>query len=299
MVPAGSCWPRSAGASWRSESTSAGFRSHSALLAGVAAFAAVTAVALGLGPVTAVDAAPARCGRVRRCVLRDARALQAPLRRPGVPVTGRRLRIAGLHHVTLLCKDVERSVDFYRNLLGMRLVKQTVNEDDRGARHLFFGDEEGRPGTLITCLEYPELDEGSVGRGSTHHFALSVESEEELGGWRDYLSRAGHPGHRGDGPDLLQVRLPARPRRAHRGARDQPGPGLTADEPLEGTGPKAGLGERRTAGLSPAAHSLCSGQAAVSARSESQARPAPDSGGCAARPRIARRRQLLPGRSWR
>ena len=53
----------------------------------------------------------------------------------------RRLRIAGLHHLTLLCKDVERSVGFYRNLLGMRLVKQTTNEDDRGARHLFFGDE--------------------------------------------------------------------------------------------------------------------------------------------------------------
>jgi glyoxylase I family protein len=105
----------------------------------------------------------------------------------------RRLRIAGLHHVTLLCKDVERSVGFYRNLLGMRLVKQTTNEDDRGARHLFFGDEEGRPGTLITCLEYPDLDEGTVGRGSTHHFALSVESEEELGGWRDYLVARGIP----------------------------------------------------------------------------------------------------------
>ena len=105
----------------------------------------------------------------------------------------RRLRIAGLHHVTLLCKDVERSVGFYRNLLGMRLVKQTTNEDDRGARHLFFGDEEGRPGTLITCLEYPDLDEGSVGRGSTHHFALAVESEGELAGWRDYLSAQGIP----------------------------------------------------------------------------------------------------------
>ena len=80
----------------------------------------------------------------------------------------RRLRISGIHHVTVLCSDVERAVAFYRNLLGMRVVKQTVNEDDRGARHLFFGDEEGRPGTLITCLEYPELDEGSVGRGSTH-----------------------------------------------------------------------------------------------------------------------------------
>ncbi len=108
-------------------------------------------------------------------------------------MNGRRLRIAGIHHVTLICADAERSVGFYRNLLGMRLVKQTVNEDDRGARHLFFGDEEGRPGTLITCLEYPDLDEGSVGRGSTHHFALAVESEEELGAWRDYLESRGIP----------------------------------------------------------------------------------------------------------
>jgi catechol 2,3-dioxygenase-like lactoylglutathione lyase family enzyme len=108
-------------------------------------------------------------------------------------VNERRLRLQGLHHITLLCGDVERSVDFYRNLLGMRLVKQTVNEDDRGARHLFFGDEEGRPGTLLTCLEYPEMDEGTVGRGSTHHFALAVETEEELAGWRDYLMSRGVP----------------------------------------------------------------------------------------------------------
>ena len=105
----------------------------------------------------------------------------------------RRLRISGLHHVTVICADVARSLDFYRNLLGMRLVKQTVNEDDRQARHLFFGDDEGRPGTLVTCLEYPDLDEGRVGRGSTHHFALAVESEEELEGWRDYLSSKGVP----------------------------------------------------------------------------------------------------------
>jgi glyoxylase I family protein len=106
-------------------------------------------------------------------------------------VSERRLRIAGIHHVTLLCADIERSAAFYRNVLGMRLVKQTVNEDDRGARHLFFGDEEGRPGTLITCLEYPDLDEGTVGRGSTHHFALAVESAEELAAWRDYLVSRG------------------------------------------------------------------------------------------------------------
>jgi glyoxylase I family protein len=108
-------------------------------------------------------------------------------------MTERRLRIAGIHHITLLCADVERSLAFYRNLLGMRLVRQTVNEDDRGARHFFFGDEHGAPGTLITCLEYPDLDEGSVGRGSTHHFALAVESEEELAAWRDYLVSQGVP----------------------------------------------------------------------------------------------------------
>jgi glyoxylase I family protein len=103
----------------------------------------------------------------------------------------RRLRIAGLHHITLLCASLEASTAFYRNVLGMRMVKQTVNEDDQAARHLFFGDEEGHPGTLVTCLEYPQLEAGTVGVGSTHHFALSVESEEELHAWRDYLASQG------------------------------------------------------------------------------------------------------------
>jgi glyoxylase I family protein len=103
----------------------------------------------------------------------------------------RRLRIAGIHHITLLCKSLERSAAFYRNLLGLRMVKQTVNDDDRDARHLFFGDEDGSPGTLVTCLEYPQIEAGSVGVGSTHHFALAVETEEELRAWRDYLTAQG------------------------------------------------------------------------------------------------------------
>ena len=103
----------------------------------------------------------------------------------------RRLRISGIHHITLICQSLDRSTAFYRNLLGMRMVKQTVNDDDRDARHLIFGDEEGRPGTLVTCLEYPELEHGTVGIGSTHHFALAVETEEELRAWRDYLSSQG------------------------------------------------------------------------------------------------------------
>ena len=107
------------------------------------------------------------------------------------PAAPRRLRIAGIHHITLLCADLEKATAFYRNLLGMRMVKQTVNEDDPDARHLFFGDEEGAPGTLVTCLEYPDLDDGTVGAGSIHHFALTVGTDEELAAWRDYLTSSG------------------------------------------------------------------------------------------------------------
>jgi glyoxylase I family protein len=103
----------------------------------------------------------------------------------------RRMRITGIHHVTLLVSDVERSLSFYRNVLGMRLVEQTVNDDDRNARHFIFGDADGR--ALVTCLEYPDLDEGKVGRGSTHQFALAVESEAELNAWRQYLTEKGIP----------------------------------------------------------------------------------------------------------
>jgi glyoxylase I family protein len=150
-------------------------------------------------------------------------------------VNERRLRIAGLHHITLICADVEQSLGFYRNLLGMRVVKQTVNEDDRSARHLFFGDEEGSPGTIITCLEYPELDEGVVGRGSTHHFALSVGSEEELAAWHDYLRSRGVPCT--DVMDRTYFKsLYLRDPDGHLVELATLGPGVTADEPLEELG---------------------------------------------------------------
>jgi glyoxalase family protein len=103
----------------------------------------------------------------------------------------RRLQIRGIHHITLICTSVDRSVAFYRDVLGLRLVKQTVNQDDPNARHFYFGDAEGRPGTVITCMEYPQMEGGAVGRGSTHHFALLVESAEELEGWRQYLESRG------------------------------------------------------------------------------------------------------------
>jgi catechol 2,3-dioxygenase-like lactoylglutathione lyase family enzyme len=103
----------------------------------------------------------------------------------------RRLRITGLHHVTLLCADVDRSAAFYRDLLGMRLVERSRNPDDPNAEHLQFGGDGVTGGTMVTCMAYPDLEEGSVGRGSTHHFALAVESDDELAAWRDYLRSRG------------------------------------------------------------------------------------------------------------
>jgi len=101
------------------------------------------------------------------------------------------MQIRGLHHVTLISSNLDVTSSFYRDILGLSLVAKDVNQDDRGARHFYFGDSEGTPGTLITFLEYPAMAKGQVGVGSTHHIAMSVESEEELKAWRGYLDSQG------------------------------------------------------------------------------------------------------------
>ena len=67
----------------------------------------------------------------------------------------RRLAIRGIHHITLICSNAERSTAFYRDLLGLRLLEEGANLDDPGARHLYFGDAEGTPGTVITVPGVP------------------------------------------------------------------------------------------------------------------------------------------------
>jgi catechol 2,3-dioxygenase-like lactoylglutathione lyase family enzyme len=101
------------------------------------------------------------------------------------------MRLTGLHHVTLICRDLDRSTAFYRDLLGLALVRAGASDDDPDARHFYFGDADGAPGTLVSLLEYPSLPPGVVGTGSTHHFALAVESAEEQVAWRDYLRERG------------------------------------------------------------------------------------------------------------
>jgi glyoxylase I family protein len=103
----------------------------------------------------------------------------------------RRMRLTGLHHVTLISADLERTTAFYRDVLGLALVSEATNPDDPGTRHFWFGDGAGTPGTLVSFLEYPSLPDGRVGTGSTHHIAFAVESADEQVAWRDYLQARG------------------------------------------------------------------------------------------------------------
>lgn len=99
----------------------------------------------------------------------------------------KRLTINGLHHVTVIVANLEATTSFYRDLLGMTLVESGVNPDDPTARHYAFGDARGTPGTVLTCMEYPNMPAGEVGVGATHHIALRVGSRDELDGWVAHL----------------------------------------------------------------------------------------------------------------
>lgn len=101
------------------------------------------------------------------------------------------MTIQGLHHITLVSADAQRTVDFYTRTLGLRLVKQTVNFDDPGSYHLYFGDELGRPGTAITFFEWRAAPRGRPGIGGTHHFALTVADYDGLIKWKRRLTDLG------------------------------------------------------------------------------------------------------------
>jgi catechol 2,3-dioxygenase-like lactoylglutathione lyase family enzyme len=101
------------------------------------------------------------------------------------------MKVKGIHHITAICRDMERTTNFYTDVLGMTLVKQTVNFDDPDTKHFYFADEEGRPGTVLTFFEYPGAAPGQVGAGSTHHIALMVEDEAEQDDFQAHLEEHG------------------------------------------------------------------------------------------------------------
>ena len=103
----------------------------------------------------------------------------------------RRLRLRGLHHLTAISTDLGRTTAFYRDVLGLTLVTEGHNADDPDARHFWFGDPEGSAGTLVSFMEYPAMEAGKVGAGSTHHFAFDVGASDELEAWREHLRSRG------------------------------------------------------------------------------------------------------------
>ena len=93
-------------------------------------------------------------------------------------------KIAGLHHVTAIASDPQRNLDFYIGLLGLRLVKRTVNFDDPGTYHFYFGDARGTPGTILTFFSWPGARRGHRGVGQIEATAFAV-SPDSVGYWLD------------------------------------------------------------------------------------------------------------------
>ncbi|MEO5617012.1 MAG: ring-cleaving dioxygenase [Candidatus Eisenbacteria bacterium] len=93
---------------------------------------------------------------------------------------------AGLHHVTAMAADPQGNVDFHAGVLGLRLVKRTVNFDDPGTYHLYYGDEQGSPGTLITFFPWPGASRGRLGAGETAATAYRIPPGT-AGWWRERL----------------------------------------------------------------------------------------------------------------
>jgi glyoxalase family protein len=101
------------------------------------------------------------------------------------------MRLEGIHHVTAITGDAPGNVDFYARVLGLRLVKKTVNQDDPTVYHLFYADENGSPGADITFFEYPGARRGRAGDGMVHTVTFRVASEDALEFWEERLAGEG------------------------------------------------------------------------------------------------------------
>src|SRR5271163_4800654 len=100
--------------------------------------------------------------------------------------------IVGLHHVTAIASYAQRNLDFYTQVLGLRFVKRTVNFDDPGTYHLYFGDDAGSPGTILTFFPWPHAARGRPGVGEVTRTAFSIPGTS-LEYWQARLTRSGVP----------------------------------------------------------------------------------------------------------
>jgi len=131
------------------------------------------------------------------------------------------MNITGLHHVTAIASEPQRNLDFHAGVLGLRLVKRTINFDDPGSYHFYFGDNAGTPGTLLTFFPWPNARRGSRGSGETTATAYAIPADS-VGYWLERLkdnhvrverapSRFGEEVLRAADPDGMTIELIATP----------------------------------------------------------------------------------------
>ena len=101
------------------------------------------------------------------------------------------MKLNGIHHITAITADAQRNIDFYAGVLGLRLVKKSVNQDEPSVYHLFYADEQGSPGADMTFFEFPYAAPGRPGAGMIHRITWRVASTDAFGFWERRLAEAG------------------------------------------------------------------------------------------------------------
>jgi glyoxalase family protein len=118
------------------------------------------------------------------------------------------MRLDGIHHITAITGDAPRNVDFYTRVLGLRMTAKTVNQDDPSVYHLFYGDENARPGADLTFFEYPGASPGRPGAGMVHRVVWRVGTPAALDFWASRLADEGVAVTRADDGASLQFADP-------------------------------------------------------------------------------------------
>jgi glyoxalase family protein len=122
----------------------------------------------------------------------------AAVLQPADPAVPDPLRLEGIHHITAITGDARRNLDFYTRVLGLRLAAKTVNQDDPSVYHLFYADEQGRPGAELTFFEYPGASPGRPGAGMVHTIVSRVGSPAALDFWEQRLAGEDVPAQRSE-----------------------------------------------------------------------------------------------------
>ena len=142
--------------------------------------------------------------------------------------------LEGIHHITAITGDAPGNVDFYARVLGLRLVKKTVNFDAPDVYDLYFGDESGAPGSILTFFEFPGAHRGRAGAGMVHRLVWRVGSAESVAFWERRLADEGVETRREDGslvfadPEGLELEIAPLPE-----AGDPPLAARSQDVPAE------------------------------------------------------------------